>query len=69
MSKIIAKFIALLCSLFNEHVIKQIIQLLYKILADRYSSEKPKDKFIEKHPSYRKFEVDPLAPVVKKKNH
>jgi hypothetical protein len=68
MSKIITKVIAFICSFFNEHMLKQLIKSLYKILADKYSEYKPKDKFKKDHPNYRGFNVDPLAPKVKKKN-
>jgi hypothetical protein len=68
MSKLLVNFIVFICSVFNEKLIKQIIAHLYKILADRYNDEKPKDKFNEKHPNYRKFYVDPLSPKFKKKN-
>jgi hypothetical protein len=49
-------------------MLKQLIKSLYKILADKYSEYKPKDKFKKDHPNYRGFIVDPLAPKVKKKN-
>jgi hypothetical protein len=68
MTKFFINIIVFICSIFNEKIIKQIITNLYKILADRYSDEKPKDKFNEKHPNYKKFYVDPLAPKLKKKN-
>jgi predicted ATP-dependent Lon-type protease len=68
MNKIITKFITFICSFFNEQMIKQVINSLNKILADKYYKNKPKDSFKEKHPNYRDFNVDPLAPKIKKKN-
>ena len=69
MSKIITKFIVFICSFFNKQMLQQLIKSLYKILADKLSDENPKDKFKKNHPNYRDFNVDPLAPKIKKKKY
>lgn len=66
MSKFLVSFIVVICSIFNEKLIKQIITKLYKILDSRYKNELPKDKFKKQYPNYRDFNVDPLPPIKKK---
>ena len=61
MSKI-ARFIIWICSKFTKTEIQQIIAGLLDVLEDRNPEVKPKDDFKEKHPNYRNFSVDPLAP-------
>jgi hypothetical protein len=36
---------------------------LVLVLADKHPDLKPKDAFKEKHPNYRDFGTDPLAPL------
>ena len=62
MSKI-ARFIIWICSKFTKSEIEQIVSGLIEVLADRNPEVKPKDDFKEKYPQYRKFSVDPLAPL------
>ena len=62
MSKI-ARFVIWICSKFTKNEIQQIIAGLLDVLEDRNPEVKPKDDFKEKHPNYRNFSVDPLAPL------
>jgi transposase-like protein len=64
MSKI-ARFVIWICSKFTKKEIEQIITGLLNVLEDRNPEVKPKDDFKEKHPNYRDFLVDPLAPLTK----
>ncbi len=59
----IARFIIWICSKFTKEEIQQIIAGLLEVLEDRNPEVKPKDDFKEKHPHYRNFSVDPLAPL------
>jgi len=58
----IARFVIWICSKFTKNEIQQIIAGLLDVLEDRNPEVKPKDDFKEKHPNYRNFSVDPLAP-------
>ncbi len=62
MSKI-ARFVIWICSKFTKNEIQQIITGLLDVLEDRNPEVKPKDDFKEKHPHYRDFSVDPIAPL------
>lgn len=62
MSKI-PRFIIWICSKFTRNEIEQIINGLVDVLLERNPEVKPKDDFKEKHPNYRNFSVDPLAPL------
>jgi len=62
MSKI-ARFVIWICSKFTKNEIQEIIAGLLDVLQDRNPEVKPKDDFKEKHPNYRNFFVDPLAPL------
>jgi len=62
MSKI-ARFVIWICSKFTKNEIQQIIAGLLDVLENRNPEVKPKDDFKEKHPNYRIFSVDPLAPL------
>jgi len=62
MSKI-ARFIIWICSKFTKSEIEQIVAGLVDVLQNRNPEVKPKDDFKEKHPNYRNFSVDPLAPL------
>ena len=59
----IARFVIWICSKFTKDEIQQIIAGLLEVLEDRNPEVKPKDDFKEKHPHYRNFSVDPLAPL------
>ena len=59
----IARFIIWICSRFTKNEIEQIISGLVDVLQNRNPEVKPKDDFKEKHPNYRNFSVDPLAPL------
>jgi len=56
-------FIIWLCSKFNRKEIEFIVTGLIKVLADQNPEVKPRDDFKDKHPNYRDFSVDPLAPI------
>jgi len=60
----IARFVIWICSKFTKNEIQQIIAGLLDVLEDRNPEVKPKDDFKEKHPNYRNFFVDPLAPLI-----
>jgi transposase-like protein len=62
MSKI-ARFVIWICSKFTKKEIEQIVAGLVDVLQNRNPEVKPKDDFQEKHPHYRDFSVDPLAPL------
>ncbi len=59
----IARFIIWICSKFTKSEIEQIINGLLDVLQNRNPEVKPKDDFQEKHPNYRNFFVDPIAPL------
>jgi transposase-like protein len=59
----IARFIIWICSKFTKSEIEQIINGLFDVLQNRNPEIKPKDDFQEKHPNYRNFYVDSLAPL------
>ena len=61
--KKIARFAIWICRKFTRAEIEDIIKELSDILADRNPEVKPGDDFQEKHPNYRRFFVDPLAPL------
>ena len=58
----IARFVIWICCKFTKDEIQQIVAGLLDVLEDRNPEVKPKDDFKEKHPNYRNFSVDPLAP-------
>jgi transposase-like protein len=62
----IARFVIWICSKFTKAEIEEIIKGLLEVINDRNPEIKPKDDFKEKHPNYRKFSVDPLAPLTEK---
>lgn len=59
----IQRFIVWVCKRFNREEILTIVDELVKVLNDENPDVKPKDAFKEKHPHYRDFSVDPLAPL------
>ncbi len=61
--KNIHRFVIWICSKFNRDEIDIIVYELIEILENKNPNVKPKDDFKEKHPSYRDFKVDPLAPL------
>jgi hypothetical protein len=69
----LSKLIIWICKRFTRDQIEKIIAGLVKILKDPNAEFQPKDTFRENHPNYRKFEVDPKAPLkekdFKKKRH
>lgn len=61
--KKIMRFIVWICKRFNREEILEIVDELIKVLNDQNPDLKPKDDFKEKHPNYRDFSTDPLAPI------
>jgi hypothetical protein len=59
----IQRFVIWVCKKFDREQIFNIIDELVLVLADKYHNIKPKDEFKEKHPNYREFNTDPLAPL------
>lgn len=59
----IQRLIVWICKRFNREQILSIIDELTKILHDAHSDIQPKDDFKDKHPNYRDFSADPLAPL------
>ena len=52
-----------LCKKSTRKELLELIDQLIKIPNDKNSEIKPKDDFKEKHPNYRSFKVNPLAPL------
>jgi len=61
--KKIPRFVIWICNKFNRDEILNIVVELIEILENKNPNVKPKDDFKEKHPNYRDFKVDPLAPL------
>ena len=61
--KKVQRFVVWICKHFNREQILNIVDELIKVLDDKYPDLKPKDNFKEKHPKYRDFGADPLAPL------
>ena len=61
--KKVQRFVVWICKHFNREQILNIVDELTKVLNDKYSDFQPKDEFKDKHPNYRKFSTDPLAPL------
>ncbi len=59
----IQRLIVWICRHFNREQILNIVDELVKILHDKHSDLQPKDDFKDKHPHYRDFSADPLAPL------
>lgn len=68
MAKNVDRFVIWICSKFSREQIEHIIRGLTDVLNNKESDIKPKDNFKEQHPNYRKFSVDPLAPLTEKPN-
>lgn len=56
-------FIVWVCKHFNREQILHIVDELIQVLNDSNPDLKPRDDFKDKHPNYRKFSSDPLAPL------
>ena len=61
--KKIMRFVVWVCKHFNRDEILEIVDELVKVLNDQNPDLKPRDDFKEKHPNYRDFSTDPLAPI------
>jgi len=59
----ISRLVIWICAKFYKEEIQRIIEELQDILADRNPEVKPKDDFLQKHPNYRDFYIDPLRPL------
>jgi hypothetical protein len=56
--KKVHRFVVWIC----EQILN-IVDELIEVLNDKNPDLKPKDEFKDKHPNYRKFRSDPLAPL------
>jgi len=59
----IERSVVWICKHFNREQVLRLIDELIILLEDKHSKLKPKDEFKEKHPNYREFSTDPLAPL------
>ena len=59
----IQRLIVWICRHFNREQILNIVDELVKVLHDKNPELQPKDDFKDKHPNYRYFGADPLAPL------
>jgi len=59
----IQRLIVWICKHFNREQILNIVDELTRVVNDKNPELRPKDDFKEKHPNYRKFSADPLAPL------
>jgi hypothetical protein len=59
----IQRLIVWICRHFNREQILNIVDELVKVLHDKNPELQPKDDFKDKHPNYRDFGADPLAPL------
>jgi len=59
----IQRLIVWICKRFNREQILNIIDELVKVLDNKNPELQPKDEFKSKHPKYRDFRIDPLAPL------
>lgn len=57
------RFVIWICRHFNRDEIIEIVDELVKVINDQNPDLKPKDDFKKKHPNYRNFSADPLAPI------
>ena len=57
------RFVVWICKHFNREQIINIVEELLQVLDDKNPDLKPKDEFKEKHPKYRDFSTDHLAPL------
>jgi transposase-like protein len=61
--KKIKRFVIWICRHFDREEIFEMVDELIKILNDKNPDIKFKDDFKKKHPNYRDFSTDPLAPL------
>ena len=61
--KKVMRFVVWICKRFNREEILEIVDQLVNILNNQNPDIKPKDDFKNKHPNYRDFSTDPLAPL------
>jgi hypothetical protein len=61
--KKVHRFVIWICKHFNREQILNIVDELIQVLNDKNPDLKPRDDFKDKHPNYRKFSADPLAPL------
>ena len=61
--KKVQRFVVWICKHFNREQVLNIVDELIQVLDDKNPDLKPKDDFKDKHPNYRKFSTDPLAPL------
>lgn len=61
--KKVQSLVVWICKKFTSEQIINLMEELTLVLEDKYSDLKPKDAFKEKHPKYRDFSADPLAPL------
>ena len=59
----IQRLIVWICKRFEREQILNIIDELVKVLDNKNPEFQPKDQFKDKHPKYRDFSIDPLAPL------
>lgn len=59
----IERSIVWLCKHFNREQILHLIDELIKVLENKNPELQPRDEFKEKHPNYRDFSADSLAPL------
>ncbi len=59
----IERSVVWLCKHFNREQILHLNDELIKILENKNPELQPRDEFKEKHPNYRDFSADPLAPL------
>jgi len=59
----IQRLIVWICKRFNREQILNLVDELTKIVHNKHPELRPKDEFKEKHPNYRYFSTDPLAPL------
>jgi transposase-like protein len=59
----VLKLIKWLAAKFTRDQLWEIVSVLINVLNDHYDDIKPRNDFLDKHPNYRKFKVDPLAPL------
>ncbi|MCB9502522.1 MAG: hypothetical protein H6696_11330 [Deferribacteres bacterium] len=59
----IQRLIVWICRRFTRDQILNIVDELVQVLDNKNPELHAKDDFKEKHPNYRDFSVDPLAPL------
>ena len=59
----IQRLIVWICKHYNREQILNLVDELVNILHDKNPELQPRDEFKDKHPKYRDFSADPLAPL------